>query len=102
MPPPPRLKIQVETLRARGLTVSEIAAKLGMNLEYARKLTHERYDLVSLYDPFHIEQAQDEAYADRCLAEGGFPAAVTLDGKTAWIDLNGCNWRHLKRRRRAA
>jgi len=102
MPPAPRLKTQVETLRARGLTVSQIADKLGMNLEYARKLLHERHDLVSLYDPFHIDQDADEAYVDRCMAEGGFPLAYTFRGKVTWLAPAGGLWRHLKRRRRAA
>ena len=101
MPPAPRLKVAVETLRARGLSINAIAAELGMNLEYARKLTHERRDLVCLYDQFAPTAEDDQRHCDACLAEGGFPLAYVFRGNVAYLRHDGGLWRHLKRRRAA-
>lgn len=35
----------------------------------------------------------DKKLVDACLAEGGFPRAVVIDGLTFWVDHNNREWR---------
>lgn len=84
---------RIEAMAARGVPIGRIVQDVGCNYAYAEQVIRIFRAYRTPGESLRADPDQDAAHVAACMAQGGFPAAAVIFGRTVWIGHHGGEWK---------